>query len=261
MLRTQALLTCHEINLQDVKCLTALVRLNGKCGSGRLKGDVVDNELIYKNAGNMELLSMLPSSPGRILDLGCGAGDNAAWLAGRGWRVTAVTIDPREREVALPFCDEIHLGNLEEGLPAAVTGTFDVVLMSHVLEHLARPTQLLADVRERLAVDGAIAVALPNVLHYSQRFRFLLGDFAYSDTGILDRTHLRFYTYSTGRILLEENGFQVVEAVPDGSLPLWRLRPLIPAGKLERANRWACLRRPDLLAYQSLFLARVADSV
>ena len=222
---------------------------------------LVDNGLIYKNDGNTKLLAMLPPSPGRILDVGCGAGDNAALLAGRGWQVTGVTIDPREREVALPFCEDIHLGNLEEGLPDAVTGTFDVVLMSHVLEHLAQPSHLLADIRERLAANGVIAVALPNVLHYSQRFRFLLGDFVYSDTGILDRTHLRFFTYSTGRNLLEEHGFRVVDSVPDGSLPLWRLRPLIPADKLERINRWACERKPDLLAYQSLFLARVADSL
>jgi len=220
----------------------------------------VDSGLIYKNGGNAVLLAMLQASPGRILDVGCGAGDNAALLVDRGWRVTGVTIDPREREAALPFCDDIHLGNLEDGLPNSVTGTFDVVLMSHVLEHLAQPAQLLADVRRRLAVNGVIAVALPNVLHFKQRFRFMQGDFTYSDTGILDRTHLRFYTYTTGRALLEDHGFDVFDAVPDGSIPLWRLRTLIPAGKLERINRWACRRRPDLFAYQSLFLARVADS-
>lgn len=218
----------------------------------------MDNELIYRNDGNIALLAMLPSSPGRILDVGCGAGDNAALLADRGWRVTGVTIDPREREAALHLCDDIHLGNLEDGLPDAVTGTFDAVLMSHVLEHLAQPTRLLENVRERLTVNGVIAVALPNVLNYKQRFRFMMGDFTYSDIGILDRTHLRFYTYTTGRILLEEHGFEVVEAEPDGSLPLWRLRPFVPAGKLQKINRWACQRRPDLLAYQSLFLARVA---
>lgn len=219
----------------------------------------VDNGLIYKNDGNIELLAMLPSSPGRILDVGCGAGDNARLLDARGWRVTGVTIDPREREAALPFCDDIYLGNLEDGLPHAVTGKFDIVLMSHVLEHLAQPARLLADVRDRLAVTGVIAVALPNVLHYRQRLRFFLGDFTYSEDGILDRTHLRFYTYTTARILLEEHGFEVVEAMPDGSLPLWKLRPLIPADRLARINRWACRRRPDLLAHQSLFLARVAD--
>jgi len=216
----------------------------------------VNDDLIYKNNGNTALLAMLPTVPGRVLDVGCGAGDNAAMLADRGWRVTGVTIDPREREAALPFCDDIHLGDLEDGLPDAVTGLFEVVLMSHVLEHLAQPTRLLANVPARLAVGGVIAVALPNVLNYRQRLRFLMGDFAYTDTGILDRTHLRFYTYSTAKSLIEDHEFEVVDAIADGSFPLWRLRPLIPEDKLKRINRWACRRRPNLFASQSLIIAK-----
>ncbi len=220
----------------------------------------MSHELIYKNDGNIPLLAMLPMTAGRILDVGCGAGDNAALLSGRGWRVTGVTIDPREREAALPFCDHIHLGDLESGLPDGITGTFDVVLMSHVLEHLAQPARLLADVRAHLTVGGVIAVALPNALNYRQRLRFLMGDFSYTDTGILDRTHLRFYTFTTAKSLLEEHGFDVVDAVPDGSFPLWKLRRLLAGDKLERINRWACGRRPDLFAAQSLIIARHRDS-
>lgn len=214
------------------------------------------SELIYKNGGNTRLLNMLKSTPGRILDVGCGAGDNAALLADRGWRVTGLTIDPREREAALPYCDAIHLGNLEEGLPRTVAGSFDVVLMSHVLEHLANPSALLADVRERLDENGVIAVALPNVLNYRQRFRFLMGNFAYTETGMLDRTHLRFYTYTTGRTLLEDHGFDVVAAAADGSLPLWRLRNLVPPKASRKLNEWVLKFQPGLFAYQSLFLAR-----
>jgi SAM-dependent methyltransferase len=220
----------------------------------------VNNGLRYRNDGNRLLLAMLPRAPGRVLDCGCGPGDNAKLLKELGWRVTGITLDVRERSAALPFCDEVFLGDLEQGLPDEVSECFDVVLMSHVLEHLARPARLLADVRERLGVDGVVAVALPNVLHYQQRVRFLRGDFRYTDTGILDRTHLRFYTYTTGRQLLEENGFEIVRAVPDGSLPWWRLRRVIPAESRRPIDRWASMRRPDLLAIQSLFLARVADS-
>jgi hypothetical protein len=76
----------------------------------------------------------------------------------------------------------------------------------------------------------------------------------------LDRTHLRFYTFTTGRQLLEEHGFKIIRAVADGSLPWWRLRRVIPAEYRYPIDRWATTRRPDLLATQSLFLARVADS-
>src|ERR1700674_1884666 len=134
---------------------------------------------------------MLPRRPGLVLDCGCGPGDNARLLKELGWRVTGITIDPRERAAALPFCDDVLIADLEQGLPDEASEKFNLVLMSHVLEHLARPARLLAARRERLGFDGLAAVALPNALHYQQRVRFLRGHFDYTDTGLLDRTHLR----------------------------------------------------------------------
>ena len=67
--------------------------------------------LVYKNAGNAGLLHLLSSSPGRVLDCGCGAGDNARLLSGHGWRVTGVTIDPREQEAARQFCEAVYLAD------------------------------------------------------------------------------------------------------------------------------------------------------
>src|SRR5882757_9093807 len=125
--------------------------------------------LTYKNRGNIGLLDLLPSPPGRLLDCGCGAGDNARILMERGWKVTAVTLDRREKEAAAPFCEAVYLADLEEGLPLELSDTFDVVLASHVLEHLANPDRLLHQVHERLNPGGNLAVALPNIAHYSQR--------------------------------------------------------------------------------------------
>jgi 2-polyprenyl-3-methyl-5-hydroxy-6-metoxy-1,4-benzoquinol methylase len=214
--------------------------------------------LIYRNDGNRALLAMLPRPPGHILDCGCGAGDNARLAAALGWHVTGITIDAREREAALPYCDDVVIADLELGLPSELPERFDVVLMSHILEHLAHPGHLLADVRGRLGAAGVAAVALPNVLHYQQRLRFLRGNFAYHDDGIMDRTHLHFYTYTTAKELLEEHGFAIIAAVPDGGLPWWKLRRLVPEGSRLPIDRWASLRMPNLLAHQCLFLARAA---
>jgi 2-polyprenyl-3-methyl-5-hydroxy-6-metoxy-1,4-benzoquinol methylase len=221
----------------------------------------VHERLIYRNQGNRALLAMLPGPPGRLLDCGCGAGDNARLLEALGWRVTGITIDAREREAALPFCDEVLLADLELGLSDDVPEGFDVVLMSHILEHLAHPGRLLADVRRRLRAGGVAAVALPNVLNYRQRLRFLRGNFTYQDDGIMDRTHLRFYTYTTAQELLEEHGFQIVQGVPDGGLPWWKLRRLVPEASRLPIDRWASRRTPNLLAGQCLFLARPVPTV
>jgi SAM-dependent methyltransferase len=211
--------------------------------------------LTYKNDGNLGLLDLLSSSPGRILDCGCGAGDNARILSDRGWRVTGVTIDPREQEVARQFCEAVFIADLENGFPPDVTGAFDAVLASHVLEHLARPERLLGEVRQRLNPGGVLAVALPNIAHYRQRISRLRGQFNYTDTGQLDRTHLRFYTYRTAIQLLEQNGYELVNAVAQGTLPLWKARLVSPSAS-GCLDRWAVRRQPNLLGYQSYLLAR-----
>ena len=211
--------------------------------------------LTYKNEGNLGLLNMLSSSPGTILDCGCGAGDNARILSDRGWRVTGVTIDPREQAASQQFCEAVYLADLDKGFPVDIDGTFDAILASHVLEHLAKPERLLREARLRLTSEGVLAVALPNIAHYRQRISRLRGQFNYTDTGQLDRTHLRFYTYRTAIHLLEQNGYELVNAVAQGTLPLWKARLLSP-GVAARADSWAMRRRPNLLGYQSFLVAR-----
>jgi SAM-dependent methyltransferase len=214
-----------------------------------------DTRLTYKNRGNSELLDLLSSSPGRILDCGCGAGDNARILNNRGWRVTAITIDPREQEAARQFCERVYIADLENGIPADIDGEFDAVLASHVLEHLARPERLLGEVHQRLSPGGVVAVALPNIAHYRQRISRLRGQFSYTDTGQLDRTHLRFYTYRTAIQLLERNGYELVNVMATGNLPLWKAR-LVSRSIAGRLDKWAVRQRPNLLGYQCLLIAR-----
>ena len=212
--------------------------------------------LVYKNTGNAGLLRLLSPSPGRVLDCGCGAGDNARLLSGHGWQVTGVTMDPQEQEAAQQFCEKVHLTDLENGLPASVGSAFDVVLASHVLEHLARPEPFLREVRHRLNPEGVLAVALPNIAHYRQRISFLQGKFNYTETGQLDRTHLRFYTHKTAIQLLEQNGYELIDVRAEGALPWWKARYLVPPEVVRRVDEWAVRRRPNLLGHQSLLLAR-----
>jgi SAM-dependent methyltransferase len=216
-------------------------------------------ELIYRNNGNLGLLDLLSLPPGRILDCGCGAGSNARILRDRGWRVTAVTIDPREQGAVGQFCEAVHLADLEKGLPTGLEGEFDAVLASHVLEHLAVPERLLREVHERLSPGGVLAVALPNIAHYRQRFSLLRGQFNYTETGQLDRTHLRFYTHRTAIQLLEQNGYELLKATVEGTLPWWKARALVSPSVVGRVDNWAVRRRPNLWGHQSLLLARPGD--
>ncbi len=211
----------------------------------------------YRNQGNRPLLDLLPAYPGRLLDCGCGPGDNARLLTARGWAVTGITIDRAEQQAAAQYCQRVYLADLEPGLPAAIGGRFDAVLTSHVLEHLVHPEQLLRDVKEALKPTGVLAVALPNVVAYTNRLRLLLGRFDYTTTGVMDEGHVRFYTFVTGAQLLQRNGFYVRVARADGAFPLSRLRHYLPPRLVAAVNQQACRRWPGLFGYQSLYVATV----
>ena len=216
------------------------------------------SEKFYHNLGNPPLLSMLPVEVGTALDCGCGAGDNAQLLRDRGWKVTGITLSSAEQSAASAYCERVHLFNMEEGLPPGVGGPFHVVLMSHLLEHLIAPENLLDAVKKVLAPDGILAVALPNVLYYRVRFNALFGKFEYTTDGILDESHVHFYTFETGAHLLRKHGYEVLHARADGAFPLWKLRRLLPEAWVRRVNRLAYTALPGLFGRQSLYLARRA---
>jgi SAM-dependent methyltransferase len=212
-------------------------------------------EKTYSNRENARLLDLLPQGR-RLLDCGCGAGNNARVLSPRGWTVTGITISPKEAELAAEHCTKIIVADLEDGLPP-LSDLYDVVLLSHVLEHLAHPARLLNAIKSRLAPGGTLAVALPNVANWHVRLALLRGRFDYVDTGIMDESHLKFYTLETGKLLLTRNGFDVTLALGDGWLPIGRMRRLIPERMLPRVDRWVSMLWPGPIAFQNIYLARL----
>lgn len=225
-----------------------------------IESDTRLEERIYANEGNPPLLALAPEGPGRALDCGCGAGDNARLLRARGWSVTGVTLSRGEQEAARAHCERVDLADLEQPLPESIGTGFDLVLLSHVLEHLVHPEVLLENVKRRLAPGGALLVGLPNVLFYPIRLKALFGRFEYTPGGIMDETHVRFYTFESGAELLRRNGFTVVEMRADGGVPLWALRRVLSDTLVRFIDTSACRLWPGLFGRQSLYLAKVADT-
>ncbi len=209
------------------------------------------------------ILSLLGEGRGRrVLDAGAADGFLAELLTARGWTVTALERDPVQAERARGKCEDVIVADLAEAAPT-LSGPFDAIVYGDVLEHLSDPLSVLRAANQSLAPGGFIVVSVPNVAHLWVRLSLLAGHFDYADRGILDRTHLRFFTRRTLLALLAQAGLAVDElCVTPVPLPLvvpQRLHGawLRAAHALSaRASRWW----PGGLAYQFVAVCRVLSS-
>ena len=149
----------------------------------------------------------------RVLELGCAGGHVTRALNKQGCRVTGIEIDPEsairakvgaEEVITADLCDLSWADKLEPE-------QFDVVLAGDVLEHLSVPHHVLRACRALLKPSGTLVVSLPNIAHVDARLALLQGRFDYRPWGLLDDTHLRFYTKESAGQLLGEAGFVPVD--------------------------------------------------
>lgn len=159
------------------------------------------------------LMVALVGSGKRVLDLGCATGYLARSLVERGNTVSGVEVDPAAAEKARPDLEQLVVGDLTVLDLAAELGEgrFDVVVIGDVLEHLVDPLPILRQVRPLLAPGGYVVISIPNIAHASVRLALLAGRFDYTPTGLLDTTHLRFFTRDSVSTLLHDAGLAAAE--------------------------------------------------
>ncbi len=180
----------------------------------------------YHDTVRGDALAMLSGHAGRVLDFGGGVGATSVTLKNTG-RADHVTLLDQVADKALPAVDDalpINLNNLGEiEVALASYGPFDTILALDVLEHLIDPWEVFRHLEAALKPGGTMVVSLPNAAHHSLLIPLACGRFDYADAGILDRTHLRWFTKAT-----------MVELCTRGALKLERIEPNI-GGRRDQA--------------------------
>jgi 2-polyprenyl-3-methyl-5-hydroxy-6-metoxy-1,4-benzoquinol methylase/glycosyltransferase involved in cell wall biosynthesis len=171
------------------------------------------------------LLEMVAPAPKRVLDVGCFCGGSGRFLKRRfpGCEVVGVEMLAKAAAMAAEVYDRVLVGALEaidlerEGI---LPGSFDAIIAADVLEHMYHPWQTLQRLRPLLAPGGALYVSLPNLRNVRILSELAKGRFQYAGAGILDVTHIRFFTRKSALEMLEQTGFAVddLRVNPDPSL-------------------------------------------
>ncbi len=221
----------------------------------------VYRDRVYFTDGLPELVSLIRPEEKRILDVGAGNGANARLMVTRGKEVHALTLSEREAALLRSVCHSVRILDLEteSARDSFPPNSFDAIVCSHVLEHLRQPERCLRWLSTVLRQGGRIYVALPNIAFYRQRVEFAAGRFEYTEWGLLDRTHLRFYTYRSGRCLVADAGYSIVMQQAIGSVPLWPLRGIL--GHNTWLDRWGCRLAPNLFGWHILVVGEKCTPV
>ena len=205
------------------------------------------------------LRSFLPGRA-RVLDVGCGTGSLTNIVnEGKGNEVYGIEPDETRAQVAKSRGIEVFCGILTEDYLRR-QGPFDVVILADILEHLAEPAALLRLVARGLNPGGMVLISVPNVAHWSVRWRLMRGRFNYTETGIMDATHLRWFTLSTIRELLDRQGYEILAYSPAAGtwLPEYSRIPwkVLPPRIRRRVVCALANALPRLFACQHLLKAR-----
>ena len=214
-------------------------------------------DLSYYQSQRREMLNFVPADAKRFLELGCGSGGFGVFMreSRKDVHITGIEIHPASAQQARTQLDVVIEKPIEIALASITKGSFDCVVCNDVLEHLVDPWAVLKLIRPVLSPNGSVVSSIPNIRHFPVfKNYFLNGDWKYEKWGVLDRTHLRFFTKKSIERMFNEAGFVIsqIEGIFSQPLP-WKaaLMNRFMAGALDdmRFERFACVARLNPAAY------------
>jgi 2-polyprenyl-3-methyl-5-hydroxy-6-metoxy-1,4-benzoquinol methylase len=204
----------------------------------------------YFHYARQEMIAFIPEAATTILEVGCGDGAfGAALKQNRSAHITGIEPFADAARIAETRLDKVITGDVEAGLKTIEGQAFDCIVCNDVLEHLIDPWHIVRQLRTHLHPGGHLVASIPNMLHFEVMKDLLIhGTWVYTDQGVLDRTHLRFFTRRTIRSLFESAHLEVIalQGINGGPFP-WKFsllnRLLFNALDDMRWIQFACVSR------------------
>lgn len=175
----------------------------------------IENNTDYFASTRVELLDLIPNKlkNGNLLEIGAGGGNTLVYAKEHSYAKCVYGVELCKIENAFQQSDKIDnfiIGNIEEAELHYNEKFFDVIICADVLEHLVNPYVVVESIKKYLKDDGVLIASIPNIRELSaMKDIFLKGDFNYADSGILDKTHLRFFCKKNIIDLFESKGYKI----------------------------------------------------
>ncbi|MBN1255774.1 MAG: class I SAM-dependent methyltransferase [Deltaproteobacteria bacterium] len=178
--------------------------------------------LYYFSVRN-DLIRLIPLHAKRILEVGCAGGMTGKALREKGFKeIVGIEVNRKIAQKGKLYYDKLIIGDVEKIKLPFEKGHFDCILYGDVLEHLVDPWKVLKEHNALLKLEGVIICSIPNVRHYKIIKKLVFsGTWEYTEYGILDRTHLRFFTLDSIRKMLRETGFEIRDLIKRPSGAKW----------------------------------------
>ena len=184
---------------------------------------------VYYSHTRKEVTPLMPQKASRVLEIGCGTGATISYLKQQNlcsW-AAGIEISPVAAEMAKQTVDVVWHDNIETFTLPLEPQSIDVILCMDVLEHLVDPWGALRKLTPLLAEGGVIIASIPNIQHYTVVRGLIKGYFEYEEAGILDKTHLRFFTRRSAVALMTSSGL-VLDAVHTKKRHWWKIGRYFP---------------------------------
>lgn len=159
---------------------------------------------------------------GEVLEIGASSGYMTKEFVKKGCIVDVVEIDKDSFERVADLVRQVFWGSIEDiNIQNKIKKTYDFIICADVLEHLIDPKGVLNFLKTKLKSHGQILISIPNIAFWNMRLELMRGRFEYQDSGLLDKTHLRFYTYNGFVKLLKSVGLKILQIYPaESKIPL-----------------------------------------